>query len=225
VSASPVQRFARNPLGTDFVCGDLHGKFTLLAAQLAELEFDPSRDRLFATGDLVDRGPESEQAVELLAEPWFHSVRGNHDAFVLEGDDPEVRQMWELNGGEWWRYQPQLVREAFRSAFAQLPYAIEVETEAGLVGIVHADVPPYLSWQEFVTGLTNGEGDLREVALWSRRRIYRNDPTPVVGIERVYCGHTIVLERRPVQLGNVFFIDTGAYLGSDGALTIIPLIP
>ncbi|MGL9724118.1 metallophosphoesterase [Sodalis sp. (in: enterobacteria)] len=30
-------------------------------------------------GDLIDRGPQSEACLPLLENPWFRSVRGNHE--------------------------------------------------------------------------------------------------------------------------------------------------
>ncbi len=46
-----------NQAGRDFVVGDVHGCFRTLECALLEIEFDPSRDRLFGVGDLVNRGP------------------------------------------------------------------------------------------------------------------------------------------------------------------------
>ena len=71
------QRFLkvpRNEQGRDFAVGDVHGCFTRLQDSLGRMGFDASRDRLFSVGDLVDRGPESEAALEWLAQPWFFAV-------------------------------------------------------------------------------------------------------------------------------------------------------
>ena len=60
------QRFLkvpRNALGRDFAVGDVHGCFTRLQQGLDQLGFDPTRDRLFSVGDLVDRGPECESVL------------------------------------------------------------------------------------------------------------------------------------------------------------------
>lgn len=64
-----VARFDRNPLGRDLIVGDVHGCFTKLKASLDAVGFNLERDRLFSVGDLVDRGPESDRALEWLAQP------------------------------------------------------------------------------------------------------------------------------------------------------------
>lgn len=78
-----VARFARNPLGRDLIAGDVHGHFSRLAAALDAVAFDPVRDRLFSVGDLVDRGPESDHALDWLARPWFYAVSGNHEDMAI----------------------------------------------------------------------------------------------------------------------------------------------
>ncbi|WP_313047783.1 metallophosphoesterase [Pseudomonas soli] len=64
--------------------GDIHGYFELLEWLLAEVDFDTSTDRLFSTGDLVDRGPFSEQAQSWMTHSWFHAVRGNHEQMAID---------------------------------------------------------------------------------------------------------------------------------------------
>lgn len=100
------QRFLkvpRNERGRDFAVGDVHGHFSRLQASLDQLGFDPGRDRLFSVGDLVDRGPESEAALEWLAQPWFHAVQGNHEDYAIRHvRTGQVDVMnWRGYGGGW----------------------------------------------------------------------------------------------------------------------------
>ena len=81
---SLVQRFAQNTWGRDFVVGDVHGCFDYLRAVLEHVQFDEVSDRLFCVGDLVDRGPQSEEAIDWIAKPWFHAVRGNHEQMAID---------------------------------------------------------------------------------------------------------------------------------------------
>ena len=53
---SRVKRFAANTAGRDFAVGDIHGHFTRLQSALDKAGFEPSVDRLFSVGDLIDRG-------------------------------------------------------------------------------------------------------------------------------------------------------------------------
>lgn len=80
---SRFRRVNANNRGRDLAVGDIHGHFERLQRCLDEVGFDPEVDRLFSVGDLVDRGPASEQALDWLAQPWFHAVQGNHEALAI----------------------------------------------------------------------------------------------------------------------------------------------
>jgi Calcineurin-like phosphoesterase len=69
--------------GRDFVVGDLHGCFDELGFLLKHIKFNPTTDRLFSTGDLMDRGPKSLECVSLLNKTWFYPVLGNHEDILL----------------------------------------------------------------------------------------------------------------------------------------------
>lgn len=74
-----VAHFSQNTLGRDIAVGDIHGCFSKLKTSLKRIRFDPSKDRLFSVGDLVDRGPESHHVLEWLDLSWFHAICGNHE--------------------------------------------------------------------------------------------------------------------------------------------------
>lgn len=78
-----TKHFDANTLGRDFAVGDLHGCKDALEQLLTHVNFDPSVDRLFSVGDLVDRGPDSWGCIALLEEPWFHAVLGNHEQLTI----------------------------------------------------------------------------------------------------------------------------------------------
>jgi len=220
------RRFVRNVRGRDFVVGDIHGMFPALSRLLARVGFDEEGDRLFSVGDLIDRGPASRDALEWLAKPWFHAVRGNHEQFLLDSDDPETRDLWvQHNGGGWWLECGPAERAAFGEACAALPFSIEVDTSHGRVGVVHADVPRWLSWTEFVANLAAHDAFTIECALWSRERISAGPSGRVEGIDQVICGHTPIT--RVIEVDNVHFIDTGAVsTRSPGArLTMMEIEP
>ena len=229
--ARAVERFERNRLGRDFVVGDIHGMFTYLDLLLDDAAFDETRDRLFSVGDLIDRGPESPRALEWLERPWFRACRGNHEQCALDSPDPEQLAFWVSRnmGGQWWLdIDPQ--RQAhFLRAFARMPLALEIETRTGLVGVVHADVPPFLAWDDFMERLRRGNADAVSCALWSRQRLsdFRLRMPVSGGVDRVYCGHTPV--RGTVRRDNVYYIDTGAVYARSGhpgaRLTMVEIHP
>jgi serine/threonine protein phosphatase 1 len=208
-----LQRFERNISGRDFAVGDLHGHYSLLISRLAEVAFDRSRDRLFAVGDLVDRGPESLACLKLVQEPWFHSIRGNHEAMMIDALlHRQPFDLWVLNGGDWiYALNIDRVARLCHRLIAELPYAIEVATAQGRVGLIHAEVPGD-DWRQIELGNP-------QTMCWARARIEHRRSDPVRGIDQVVCGHTPV--KTPVQLGNVHYIDTGAYF--TGHLTLIEL--
>ena len=222
-----LKTFERNNLGRDLAVGDIHGQFTRLKAALTEIGFDPGVDRLFSVGDLVDRGPESEEAIDWLEKPWFHAVMGNHEQMALDHmagmSDPK---MYILNGGAWFLSLPEAAQQDIACQYAVLPIAIEVETEHGTVGIVHAECP-LNSWETMRYALTEADEYQRQTwvtnCLWSRAKINGGDDRPVSGISAVICGHTPLEE--VLEAGNTIFIDTYGW-GPDtkpGAFTFIDL--
>lgn len=74
--------FSRNDIGRDFVLGDIHGDLAGLDLTLGMLGFDNRTDRLFCSGDLVDRGRNSYSVLSLVLEPWFFSTLGNHEVMT-----------------------------------------------------------------------------------------------------------------------------------------------
>jgi hypothetical protein len=158
----PVQAFAPNLEGRDFVIGDLHGCYALFDVLLEAINFDPLKDRVFSVGDLVDRGPESLRCLELLYEPWFHSVLANHEQMMLEAFHGHyMGQFWVPNGGEWgmealndWRMleSPTAAKRVpgddsvrlfdLLDKVAELPFIITVGLKSGKkVHIIHAELP------------------------------------------------------------------------------------
>jgi len=108
-----IRKLPENIVGKDYVVGDLHGCLSLLQRLLKEVEFDQDRDRLFSVGDLIDRGPDSLGCLQLLAQPWFYAVQGNHENMLLNFFLPylqggRIKNMNDVNktdflfnGGDW----------------------------------------------------------------------------------------------------------------------------
>lgn len=212
-----IKTFQENKLGKDYVVGDIHGCFSKLQDELDEIGFDESKDRLFSVGDLVDRGTESEDAINWLAKPWFHAVRGNHEQMSIDlqsfGEDTYSR----YNGMGWILDMPKSHQKLYAEAFAELPFAIEIIVGDKTYGIIHAEVPTN-DWKDLPEVLE--KSGYQNVAMWNRDRISRGDKSFVNNVELVYVGHTPLKEVTP--MGNVLYIDTGACF-KGGKLTVLEI--
>lgn len=208
-----MPRFARNVVGRDFAVGDIHGCFSDLQRALDAIGFDPAVDRLFCVGDLVDRGPESDQVLAWLDRPWFASICGNHDFLAwrsaLGNPYPEVDHL--AHGGEWLELFSPSARAEVGMRLQALPLAIEVETSLGLVGLAHADCP-FDDWQDMQAAARGGidpESSVGECCLWSIERYRQSYAGHVRNLRALVHGHMAI--RKSLVLGNVHFIDTGGW--------------
>lgn len=223
-----IQRYERNAAGRDFAVGDIHGHFTRLQKRLDEIGFDAECDRLFSVGDLVDRGPECEESIHWIAKPWFHAIQGNHEDMAIRfaKGNPVDRNNYSRNGGDWLMALHPSLQAMYGQAFDALPVAIEVETEGGIVGLIHADCP-FPDWSMLQGALEQPPKrsmlmSARDACMWSRGRIQSEDRSGVAGIRAVVVGHTPL--RKPAVLGNVFHIDTAGWLpDNSGYFTLIDL--
>lgn len=214
-----VLRFERNEHGRDFVVGDIHGSFSALQTALDTIGFSAATDRLFCTGDLVDRGPESHLVVEWLEKPWFSSTQGNHDLMASDYalDAPNALSSLSNHGGDWLLGLLKAEQIRVGERLRALPLAIRIETAEGSVGLVHADFP-FDDWREVDTPFSE---DDRQICLWSTMRFDRVYQTEVSNVRALIHGHVTLSV--PKKLGNVLFIDTGGWMPGKGHFTFVEL--
>ena len=215
-----IKKLKKNTTGTDYFVGDIHGCYEQLMEALEKIKFNPDVDRLISVGDLVDRGPDSVKCLNLLKELWFHAVSGNHEDMMIKS----FRREWPThnyiqNGGKWFFHLPyEQQEELVLLADTKMPLVIEVETDIGTIGVIHANAPD--DWQKYHQ--LNDDEDffddaLVEDTIWGRRRIYGNQSGRVKGIDYVVVGHTPVED--VTVLENIVYIDTGAVYNN--SLTIL----
>ncbi|WP_213382014.1 metallophosphoesterase [Allochromatium tepidum] len=236
-----IQYFEKNHIGRDWVVGDIHGMFSLLESTLNDIEFNPKYDRLFCTGDLIDRGHESIRVLDFLRQPWFFSVRGNHDIMpiralraLLVNDEIPLLE-WKAMGGEWFDDHSLTEVIEVAQALMDLPMLIEIKSANGVIGITHGEPKIGLSWPQIKVHLENGchltlldillgrhrmealLGDYEQARELSKTRI---DQWSIQGIDHLILGHTVIPHW--FRLGNIHYIDTGA-CHERGCLTLIDI--
>lgn len=212
------QHFASNTQGHDYVVGDVHGDYERLTDLLSVIKFDVTVDRLFSVGDLIDRGPDSAKCLELLNEPWFFSVLGNHEDMLINAskDPVEEMELWVQNGGEWGLELDPANLAHYAAVLAKLPLVITVGKGVSRFNVFHAE----FFGDDLALDLPSYTGQVRERLLWGRALIQNPRKKDLHhGLSTSFCGHTPV--KCPKQIGSHVFIDTGCgYPKRTGTLTI-----
>lgn len=194
-----------------FIVGDIHGCYNRLWAELEEVGFDTDADLLVSVGDLIDRGAQSLECLDLMNAPWFRCVLGNHESMAVQAlaGSLHAQRNWFANGGDWyWQLDPEqrLLADSLIRKAAALPLVIELAAETGLIVVCHADYPS----DQYQFGKPLAEYDV----VWSRQRYARaceGEHREISGATAFYFGHTPVMKR--AQSANQHYIDTGAVFG------------
>lgn len=231
-----VGRLPGNIAGRDIIIGDLHGHPEILHRILERAEFDPSRDRVISTGDLIDRGPNSLGCLELLNEPWFFAVRGNHEqhlaAIITAVSDglnygqsiaratAHISNTVTRMGTEWfpqWLAGPSFDRQHMNAICARiltLPHILVIGDGLQRFNVVHADLlDAGLASDDRIDAAHGLQNDhCEQTLLWSRTA-YRclqdgyDAPDLEQRLSLTFCGHNAT--PLPMAWGQHMFIDTG----------------
>jgi serine/threonine protein phosphatase 1 len=216
LNITTTKTFNTNELGNDYFVGDIHGQYSLLIEQLKSADFNFKTDRLFAVGDIIDRGSESEKCLELLIEPWFNSVLGNHEQLFLQGFSNA--SFWKVlvdNGGYWinnWLNNPSKLLAWAHLIRIKMPLSFTIKNNSGTIGVIHADAPT--NWSE----LENLEINEQSFSpfIWYRRNLLKPSGNIIKNIDAVIHGHNSMY--KPVVINNQLWIDT---LQKTNSLTIL----
>lgn len=77
------------------IIADVHGDYSALKTALERLDTIHQVDHILCAGDLVGRGPEQEQVVELVRQREIPTVKGNHDEWAYGVSSAEIADYLE----------------------------------------------------------------------------------------------------------------------------------
>jgi serine/threonine protein phosphatase 1 len=228
VQLNLLKRLTANSHGRDFVVGDLKGCRAMFDRLLEDVGFDKAADRMFCTGGLANYGPDPIGCLNLLNEPWFHSVAGHHEQLLLSaamGTSHALREM-VANGGTWATMIESDDLVELASRVSNLPLAIAVGDGAERFNVIHAEFHgPDEALEDQLEDITNFTPVPLSLTRGRALITGKTSPKEHAGLSTTFCGHTVV--REASSLGSHIFMETGAYIaeregaGSNHAMTII----
>lgn len=194
-----------NPIGTDWLCGDIHGQYDTLQSALSDVGFRPECDRLFLLGDVIDRGPKSQELLNwVLSTDYVHCLMGNHELmFVASSFNVSYRERHRAIGGEWVdQIDFSEYRKLATRCIQKLPLTITLACQNGSLGLVHAQSPAD-NWQDVQQAVPSDKFAIS--CTWPWNRAQGSDQT-ISGVTAVVSGHIGTAE--VVRKGNQVWIDT-----------------
>lgn len=216
--------------------GDTHGALKSLKDVLQKCKYDPKNDRLIFLGDYVDGWGESAQLVDYLIEMKKENdniifVRGNHDVWAEDWFTSGVKPLvWTMNGGETTidsYIETGLVGDKKHASFFYNLCNWFIDEDNRLYihgGWAYREG----SFPESALYKVNAGINARECH-WDRSLIAgaasashggkHNDNVfnATKDFKEVYIGHTATKDHLPIQLCNLWNIDSGC--GWSGKLT------
>lgn len=211
---SLVEVWGKEIKGKLWTVGDIHGCYNLLMNTLKAKGFDFENDLLVAVGDLVDRGIQNLECVQLLDQDWFTSVRGNHEDLCVWGMENAAAMKCHRDNGGAWFYDDLSPADRLWviDRLSTLPVVLEVNHNGRKYGFVHGHIEQN-NWDEFKQTFEYAMEVGRDpsmLAMWGRDRVDTDNDkyTHVSGIDAVFMGHTVM--QKPMKRDNCYYIDTGA---------------
>ena len=186
--------------------GDIHGCHKALEALFREIAPTPD-DTIVVLGDVVDRGPASRQAVDLLIEirqkTNLVAIQGNHEQMMFEVLDGQSPQRWLQFGGidtlESYGFSgdfsvfPDSHREFFQSMLDYYETDTAFFTHAAYQHDLPLEYQPvnFLRWYSLLNGF----------------------PPPHISGKVGFVGHTANKSGEIVDAGHLVCLDTYCYGG------------
>lgn len=165
-------------------------------------------------------------ALNLLSEPWFYCIKGNHEytaekiwnGLATKQMTTELQflmALWTLdkNGGGWFdelsHAERQFCLTQGVSLISELPLALTIHMRNGCkFGVVHASP---LSGDWAPSRYESVSYDEIKLILESREQFGKKRHTVYGGIDAIFVGHNVTDSPQGLLLGNVFYLDTGAW--------------
>lgn len=188
--------------GRTFAIGDIHGCDVALDTLLAKLALT-AQDKAVVLGDVVDRGPNSRRAIELLLDLQSTCkvvlIQGNHEEMMLNA----------LGGGEWLQSWLAYGGTTTLASYGDEPSSIPREhldflssgrdfAETELDIFIHASLDPRLELP----------AQPPELLRWTH--LAGHEPPHFSG-KRVICGHTPQTSGLPLAFPGWICIDTAVF--------------
>lgn len=212
-----------------FVIGDIHGSYRALKQVLEKSNFEYENDTLISLGDVADGWSEVPECVdELLKITNLISIRGNHDVWVYDWFEKGLTPLiWTQQGGQAtidaYIRTCKLVEQSHKDFWKnQMDWYIDGENKLFIHG----------GWY-YRDGFPDGAkypvnaGTIAKECHWDRSlyesaesaHYTKNTFKPLEQFKEVYIGHTAIAKHEPVNVLNLWNLDTGA--GWGGKLTIM----
>lgn len=188
-----------------FAIGDIHGCATALETVCESLSLAP-QDRLIILGDIVDRGPETAQAIQYLLDLKHRCelivIMGNHEEMMLHAfESQQMFRNWMMVGGkealDSYGGDPQNITDIHRAFLAEARDFYETATEI----FVHANLEPGISLSQ-------------QLPYWLRWQHLTGWETPHDSGKRIICGHTQQRSGLPLVVNGWVCLDTATYRGN-----------
>lgn len=192
--------------------GDVHGCDVALEALLEQIA-PKNEDVLIFLGDVVDTGPNTRRAVDVLLDLSTACelilLRGNHDEimlYALESGAAQAVNAWKQMGG----------RETLDSYDGRIENVPEAHIKFLKSSIDYHETPTEI----FVhANLEPGVPIEKQTTAWLRWCKLTGDEQPHPSGRRVVCGHSSQKSGRPLVFEGWVCIDTRAY--EAGCLTAL----
>ena len=198
-------------------------RFRALEHALNKLQFNAARERFFGVGDLVNRGPHSDDAVDWFEQRFTGVTLGNHDRAASSWFEERLRRPRATDHG--WndavdpRHYP-----SWCNALPQIPVALNVETSCGPVGVIDAEAPDPM-WSRTFERLEAGPETDSDDALFGFKEyspaIRRMKSQHAQGQRALVPGHFVVEEVEATA--NRWNLDTGAGFENRNRLSLLEI--